>query len=369
MTGLIISAALLCAVFGFALIQREIYRRYWAKNLIFSLRSSKSAVFEGETAVLRDSLTNGKRLPLPWVHIGYKLSSALIYTDKGKTVRDERRAILFTVGMFKTFTRKSNVLCAKRGFYTVTDCTVSSNNILMTNFVYEHRKLNFGLLVYPKIVDYHESVIPLKRMLGEVPVKRFTDPNPFTFKGIREYQSYDSFRQINWNATAKTGELMSNIYDFTDSRDFTVLLNLQNYSRYNREFVYEEAIRLAAFILRRCVEAGVPAGLVCPAWDGKPAKIGGGMTKAHLETVYAALAYINIYIANYSVADYLPVEKDKSFILISPFRSDDLIGKFRAIREVNAGAYWIVPYCNRDTAAVPAADGIIGWEVLEDAEN
>jgi uncharacterized protein (DUF58 family) len=320
MTGLLIAAVFLIAVFGFSLLQKEIYQRFWNKNLVYSLRSSKNAVFEGEKVILTDSLTNGKRLPLPWVHVSYRLSQYVMALDNigQKSNRGERRDLVFIVGMNKTVNRKSTVLCRKRGYYTASDHSVSCNNLFMTDLITETPKLSsFGLLVYPRLVDYPESVIPLSRMLGDVPVRRFIDPDPFTFKGIREYQPYDSFRQINWAAAAKMGVLMSNIYDFTVSQEFTVLLDLQEYSKYNRDFVHEEAIRLAAFICRQCIGMGIPVSLVCPAADGSPMRISGGLTKAHLESIYAGLAYIDLKARNMSVAGHIPKSSDKAYILIS----------------------------------------------------
>jgi len=319
MAGIIIAGSLLAALIGFSVLQKTIYRRYWNKNLIYDLRSSKSAVFEGETVTITDSLANKKRLPLPWVHVSYKLSRFLVFLDNvsKKVGRGEWRTLLYIVGMNKTVSRKSTVLCSKRGYYTATGTSIASNNLFMTGFVTEDISLHFDLLVYPRIINYSDSIIPLKKMLGDVSVRRFTDPDPFTFKGVREYQPYDSFRQINWKATAKTGEIMSNIYDFTVYQDIVVLLDLHYYGDYNRNFVHEEAIRVAAFICRNCIGKGIPVSLVCPASDGNPAQLSSGLSNAHLEKIYTALAYINLDIQNHTIIDYIPETSEKAYILIS----------------------------------------------------
>jgi len=372
MTGIIIAVGLIIIVFGFSAFQKVIYRRNWAKNLTFRLSSSNSAVFEGEKAVLIDSITNNKWLPLPWIHISYSLSNALAYLDNTGSRVDpgNRRSMVIIVGVKKTVSRKSTVLCSKRGHYQAADLVLMSNNPLMTNMLSEARPLRFSLLVYPRLVDYPESVIPLRKLMGELQVRRFIDPDPFTFKGIREYQSYDSFRQINWRATAKTGELMSNIYDFTVSQDITVLLNLQRYSEYKRDFVYEEAIRLAAFICRQCVSMGIPVSLVCPAGDGKPVRISSGVSGQHLTSIYTALAYIDLRSYNASISGYMLAAPEKAFVLISPFHEQDFYESFAAMRDRSAGASWIIPFYGKDTISVASDDDIIKLEVYEDdAQN
>jgi len=304
-----------------SLLQKVIYRRYWNKNLTFSLKSSKPAIFEGDTVEIVDTVTNGKRLPLLWVHVSYRMTFRSIYLNYigRETNRGERRRLLFIVGMNKTAKRKSKIVLNKRGHYTIKEANIACNNLFMTDFMQEDITVPFGLIVYPKYVDYPESVIPLKKMLGDVSVRRFIDPDPFTFKGVREYQPTDSFRQVNWNATAKTGELMSNIYDFTIYQDITVLLDIHKYRTYDRDFVHEEAIRIAAFICRNCIGKDIPVSLICPKSDGSPIIINSGMSSVHLEKLYTALAFINLGADNESLVDFIPTSSEKAYILISSY--------------------------------------------------
>jgi len=369
MTVLTIAIIILAASIGLSLIQKAVYKRLWNKNLSYNLTASKKAAFEGEKVEITDSVTNGKSLPLPWVYANYLISQYLIFLDSknNEIRRGERRTLLFVVGTNKTASRKSKVLCSKRGYYVAREFSISANNPLMTEHTRENSSLNFSLLVYPRIVDYPEAVIPLKRIFGTATVKRFIDPDPFVFKGIREYLPTDSFRQINWSATAKSGTLMSNIHDFTVEQNITILLNLERYNGYNRGFVFEEAIRLAAFLSRQCIEVGVPVSLVCPAGDGRPVQISSGLSAAHLETIYATLAYINLNADNHSVAEYLPGVSDKAFILISSYHEADLYEKFMFARRAKTDISWILPHSERDEISAPPHDDITKMEVHSDA--
>jgi len=365
MTGFIIAGVLLIIAYGFSRLQAGVYSRFWNRNLTYSVSSPTGAVFEGEKTVITDLLTNGKKLPLPWVHVSYRISRSLQYLDNinRKIDRGERRSLLYIVGMNKTVTRKSTVLCSKRGYYQATGLTLSSNNLLMSNHTGEKAELAFQLLVYPRLVDYPETVIPFRRMLGDALARRFIDPDPFTFKGIREYQPFDSFRQINWGATARTGVMMSNIYDFTVFSDLTILLNLQNYNCYDKELVFEEAIRLTAFLCRQCLKMRVPVSLVCPSGDGSPVCISAGSSAAHLEMVYTALAFIEYNVWNESVADYFPTDPGKAFVLISSCHDEDIYERFLSERKRNSGAFWIIPCHARNEIAITAGEDIFVWEV------
>ena len=369
MTGILVALALLIVVFGFSWLQTKVYRRVWSRNLLFDLRTSNPAVFEGEKITLTDVLTNGGKLPLPWIHVSYKLSRSFLYLDNinQKIERGERHNLLFVVGAKKTVSRKSTVLCARRGYYLTNGFSITSNNLLMTHYETERRVMRFSQLVYPRVVNYPQALIPLKRMLGDVAVRRFIDPDPFTFKGIREYQPYDAFRQINWSASARTGVMMSNIYDFTVTQDLTVFLNLQNYSKSDRNFVHEEAIRLAAFYCRQCLSMGVPVSLVCPARDGKPMRIAGGLGNAHLEAIYSALAYIDLTKWVNSVADFFPQVSDRAAVLISSYHDNDIQEKFLSLRKRSAGILWVIPHSAQDEVSIDTGEHIVMLEVREDA--
>lgn len=377
-------------VYGFALLVKAVYRRYLRTNLDCALQFSSSAVFEGESILVTDILTNTGRLPLPWIHLSYKKSQNLVYpknlsrepddelwddSDYSKEMvylddysreldRNERYSFVYYVAMRKSISRKSTVLCKKRGYYQITDVTIISNNPLMMGLSKKLHDKTYGVTVYPKLVDYDEAVFPFKRFMGDLTVRRFTDPDPFSFKGIREYQPFDNFKQINFNATAKTGELMSNVYDYTISGEVTIVLNLQHYSDvYNRDYVHEASIRLAAFLCRRYVELGIPVSLVYPLRDGMPKRINSGMSGAHLYTIYTALAHIDLSSNIASASEFIAPEENSACILISSYHEQDLYDKFLSVERISPGNRWIVPYYPGDKIEIEDTNSLLKWRV------
>ncbi|MCL2221825.1 MAG: DUF58 domain-containing protein [Oscillospiraceae bacterium] len=362
------SIAILLVVFGFALCVRLIYRRYWDEGLSFNLLFSRKEVFEGETFTITDVLTNRKYLPIPWIHVSYTISRFMVYLSNAsnKISRGDWRTMLCTVGMYKTVSRKSAVLASKRGYYHISDIKIMSNDPLMTSSVEKNPDERYALTVYPRQVEFPESMIPFKKMLGDITARRFTNPDPFTFRGIREYEPHDSFKQINWGATARAGTLMSNVYDFTVSQEVTIFLNLQRYSDYERDYVHEEAIRLVAFLCRKYAQNGVPVSLVCPAGDGSVLTVDSGLSSSHLMTIYTALAHINLVKHNLSLLSHLPKERGQSIVLVSSYHESELHEKFLSTLDSGVFATWIVPHCERDFVKI-GGEEIIKWEVPRDA--
>jgi len=360
--------AILLIVFGFALLIRLIYRRYWDKGLSFHLLFSKKELFEGETLVITDVVTNKKYLPMPWVYVNYSISQVFEYLNNvsSKIPRGSRRTMLCVVGMHKSVVRKSVALASKRGYYIIPDIELRTNDPLMTSPMEKNINKRYALTVYPKQVEFPESMIPFSKMLGEIIVRRFINPDPFTFRGIREYEPHDNFKQINWGATAKAGALMSNVYDFTMSQEVTIFLNLQKYSDYERDYVHEEAIRLAAFLCRKYAKSGVPVSLVCPAADGSKTSVDSGLSHSHLLTVYTALAHINLTVNNLSLIEHLPSERGRSCVLVSSYHNSDLHERFLEMRKQGVYVHWIVPHGESDFVKV-SGENITEWGVSKDA--
>ncbi len=81
---------------------------------------------------------------------------------------------------------------------------------------------------------------------------------------IREYQPADGLSRIHWRSTARTGRLMSRVYDTGQSADLMVVLDLQRgvHAGQGEESTLEYAISLAASVCHAAVRRGQAVGLV-----------------------------------------------------------------------------------------------------------
>ena len=130
-------------------------------------------------------------------------------------------------------------------------------------------------------------------------------PDPFEFRGIREYQGFDTMRSINWLATAKTGDLKVNVHEFTASREVYLLLNIEPDGAFYEEDLIEEGIRIAASLCTYLVQDGVSCGLISNARDvitGETIDMAAGQSIQHVQQVQEQLGRLD------------PVEKTRHFL-------------------------------------------------------
>jgi len=81
---------------------------------------------------------------------------------------------------------------------------------------------------------------------------------------IRDYDPHDGLSRIHWASTARTGRLMSRLYDTRQSADLLVVLDLQRGVHLGRgsESTLEYAVSLAASICHAAIRRGQAVGLV-----------------------------------------------------------------------------------------------------------
>ena len=363
------------AIFLLSVAQRLLFKYFWKRGLTIEVGFSASAASEGDTLNLTETLTNRKILPLPWVSAKFQVSKHLQFLDStnSQVSDDYYRNDLFSVMMFQKITRTLPFVCGKRGFYRIKSIDLVSNDILYTSKLYSPEKSGAQLTVYPKLINVDEFAVPYKKISGNILARRFINPDPFEFKGIREYQSYDSFKSINFKASAKTGRYMVNMYDYTVSQEIIILLNLQKYSSFVSFPLYEKSIRLAASLAEYYIKEGIPVSLISGAKDiitEKAAVILSGQSAFHLNAVFEALARITLDSDAYPITEFTRGfsgdNGNKVFILISTYNEPDIEQEFGRLRETGSDALWIIPseYDTKITANMEKADGkIVRWEV------
>jgi uncharacterized protein (DUF58 family) len=279
-------------------LQSILYKRYWNKKLSVTIAFSDTKAVEGDEMLLHETILNQKLLPIPVLKIKYMTSKYIAFKDHLDTeVTDNTyRNDLISVMMYQKLTRSIPFVCQKRGYYTIRNLVLVCSDILLdTEHVATH-DLDLYLYVYPKPVDFGRLEIPFQKMLGTILTKRFSIEDPFEFKGIREYQTYDTMKTINWKASAKTGSLMVNVYDHTATQQIKLLLNLEPDTIWRYEDLEEESIRLAAALAARFIEQGIPTSIHTNGPDiisRELVTVPAGSGQNHLKSINEALARID----------------------------------------------------------------------------
>ena len=282
--------------FGFLVIlQRAIYTVHWNKKVSVTFRFSKRAVTEGESAELFERSENRKLLPLPVFGYSYTLSRsfASVSKSKEKTITMQRR---FALPGRRAVTNRAQIGGLSRGIYCVDVVTANATDLF--HFAHLECSIPFSatrLTVYPAKIPVQRFSYPARLILGSVTTRRRAQEDPFALRSIRPYEIFDSPKIINWKASAKTGELKVNQFEYTTDESLVFLLDMENGNEEDREELIRLASSLSLFFLRR----GVSVSLMANCRDciiGRPIRVPAGADAAHQTTVDETLALIKLTI-------------------------------------------------------------------------
>lgn len=346
-------------------IQKKIYQKYWNRNLEADVDFTDRFMFENESTVLTETITNAKKLPLPWIHVKFQISR------NGKV--EFYRSDMFSILFYQQIRRRIPYTFKERGVYTIKGVDLVSHNLFITDKLAQTVQSGDTLIVYPRRIDAEEFRVPYEKMMGEIVTKRCLMEDPYMFKGIREYQPYDSFRSINFNASARAGQWMVNTQDPSVSQTIHILLNMEKGTEHYNEYLYEQSIRLAASLAAQYEEDGVPVSLYCNGKDimtKSDITVPGGCGAGHTHSVFEALARLDVPAAVEPMAGELEKALKKSdpdtlYVLISPYYGDDLKETYKELRSYMSSCMWILPVSYKDLTDPE----FLGVKVPEEAED
>lgn len=321
-----------------------VYRYYWDKGLSVSISFSGDMVRAGDTAKLTEVIENRKKLPVPVIEVRFSLKKGLQIQDaENASVSDHiyKRDIFAVLGMQK-ITREITFTCEKRGLYQIKQV-----EILASSLLYQEqytKEILFGdisipsgakapsggnretlsympeLYVCPRQTAVQDILSVSMHMLGEQQARKYLCEDYFAFQGIREYTPQDARKTINWNATAKTGNLMVNTYDSSLRGKFMIYLDVENPSVTGREMLMEEGISIASSLAGKLLAAGMETGLAINGENGKAAVILPAAGRMQLVRIQRNLAVCEIYEGNHTFASLLESGKklrDTVFLFIT----------------------------------------------------
>jgi len=334
-------------------LQKWLYRKYWNHNLSVEVRFEHAQAFEGERLHLLETVINRKLLPLPWLAVKLHMSHHLAFGDEANAVVSDYyyRHDMYSVLLFQRIDRRIPFTCGRRGYFRIRSIDLISNDVLGASKLVDNCACRTDLTVFPAPVDMSEMELEMKRVMGNVIAQRFINPDPFEFRGIREYAPTDSIKTVNFKASAKTGMLMTNMYAPTVSRELCVLLHLKQNTDWIGDGVLEKSISLAGTIAARFIGEGVPVSLYCNGADiitDEGIDVHSGSGERHLDMLYTALARIDLNLPVRNMCDCIAEQARRGgdntiFVLISAFDEDDLRDAYADLRLTAFDTLWIVP--------------------------
>lgn len=248
----------------FVFLQDRLFARYWKKNLTVDLAFSEKGVTEGESCTLRETVENRKLLPLPALKVKFAVSRQLVFedADAGSSVTDQYyRNDVICVRPYMRHVRVLPFSCKRRGYYTIDSLDAVAANLFFSREYALRADSRACLYVYPKLWKEPSFLKTLVRINGEIESRRHVPEDPFAYGGIREYSQRDSLKEINWKATARTGDLKVNQKNPTSLQAVRIFVNLEDGAILRREDMLECSIRMAAGAAAFLLARGLPVAL------------------------------------------------------------------------------------------------------------
>ena len=353
----------------------------WNRKLNADARFSEKQATEGDTVLLTATVDNRKMLPITTVKVNVELDRGLEFQDHSNLAVSDKnyRSEIFSLRGKERVVRDIPLFCAKRGFYTIDGINLVGNDLFYTRRFLHSQKVSSDLCVFPGKAEARKLMVATQKMTGETVVRNSDCDDPFTFRGIRQYQSFDPIRDINWKASAKTGDLRVNIRDFTAEQEIGIILDTQWDSLLKPDSLLEESIRIAASLADEFVGQGISTSMITNGRDcltGQVFSIGGGAIAQHSNAISYGLA--RIALAKKKEESTLPAllqqqlqfmdsqpNRRISWVLISTETNAHVAKLFNELSDRAVKAYWIVPAHSSDEIPeqIMRNPDVMYWEV------
>lgn len=350
----IVFAALLA--FGIFLLQRTVYSRLWKKGLKVSLEFEKGTVRAREEVRLSEVVENHKRLPLPSLKVKFQCSRYLIFSDSTNSSVTDRyyRNDLFSVMPYQRITRTHRIICPQRGYYGIYGIDLVGVDLFFSEEMVASLSSETVLYVLPRALPFSQTEQAIRRISGDLVTRRHEIEDPFTYKGIREYQPYDEPKAINWKASARTDELKVNIRENTSVSGVRIFMNLEDNDILRREELLEMSISLCEGIAEFLLKEGVRLSVYANARDcisGQELRMENLADGMSMEGICKALARLDLSSPmdkfGITFREKLFEEQDTVYtIFISPDTHEDyqqVIAEYQSRREQKNDFVWICP--------------------------
>jgi len=337
------------------MLVRYVYRRLCFKDLSVLLYFSEPTATEGDVLTLSTVLSNAKWLPLPWISVKFQVSRYLHFSDMEnfQMSDDYYRNDLYNILMYQKITRRLEFKCIKRGYYRLKNLDITGWDIFMDKKYVQSFDCDATITVYPANMEVPEVDELFTRINGNIKAQRFIHPDPFTFRGIREYAPQDPIKAVNFKASAKTQDLMVNLWDFSVSRQVILFLNLQKQSVWHNELIDERAIKVVASLAERLAALHIPVRFITNGTGivtGKGVDLPEGTGQLHRDLILEALAHIdlaqppNTAFADIITKSFMLYQHEPEYWLISTYHGEDLEAAYKRIGSLGAKTAWIVPH-------------------------
>lgn len=332
-------AVLLIGILLVMILWKMTYRKLWEKELSVSFSFEQPYVYAGESVRLKEIIENRKRMPVSPLEVRFRVKRGLVFQDMDNTSISDyvyKRDIYALLGR-QRITRSLPILCQKRGFYSIGDVSVLAYPLMLDQTYRNGLDTDAQIYVYAKRTNVTDILRASENLLGEQESNRKYLEDPFAFASIRDYTMQDSMKNINWKASAKTGDLMVNTYTSVKNEKMMIYLDIEDSGILKQDSLKEESISVAATLYQKLLSKGTEVG-IC----------------------------INLYDENREKIFYLPPSRSKSHRIeleqtLAVDRREDAVAEFEKVLEIPAqDAIPVIISKNISEQRVRAAETLCG---------
>lgn len=345
-------------------IQKVVYERLWNRHLRVTLEFVQPGIFEGEAGELLEVVENQKRLPLSMLKVKFQTSRHLVFSDMSgsRTTDQYYRNDVFQVGGGERITRTLSFIGGKRGYYEIKGIDLLAGDLFLTTVMIERRNTDCHIYVYPKPYESREFWLSLQQLNGEVLTRRHLLEDPFEFRGIREYQSYDDIRSINWKATARTEDLKVNQKNYTALQTIRIFFNIEDTGVLKKADCVEASLQIVAGLAEYYLTQGIRVacyGNGTDVMNGEPVQVEASAGSGQMERIYKALARIDTdrLVVSFSAVfghRLMQEAKETMTFFVSPNAYESFVKQISEYHAAGQEYIWFYPVRDRQEPKLPA---------------
>lgn len=236
------------------LLSSLIIHRVNIKSLTLQFEMDQTEVTAGESIGMRYRVLNNSIVPAYNVNIQPIISKAFGYTSFGVETH------AFDSYEMKTIERQ--VVAMRRGYYTLGRVRLEvSDPLQIKRSFYEKQKV-IEVIVRPRVLDVTRLHLKAKELMGWRGQTRNNIQDKTSIKNVREYKDGDSFKDIHYKLSAKTGQLKTKEYTQSVSTMVVMLIDGERRVYEGCETLSDEIMDLAASICADLLKHQIPVKII-----------------------------------------------------------------------------------------------------------